>query len=315
MTETTKPGISEDGLVWPMSFEARYGAGKDRGLVLGGGGIFFVAWQVAYLQGLAKRGVDVARADTVVGTSAGSVLASIVTAEHLNAFARKVKMLAKMPAMVGVLAPAGNLAPSQQRALTMFSQAQDAEEATIRGIGHAALAARAAPAAGMRRNVGVMLASRKWPSESLHIAAVDTYTTERLIISAHTGVAAARAAAASSSVPGLFSPQPVLDRKCMDGGVSGSGTHCDVVAGAKRVLVIALGVSMPMPTATMTIQPNNLTAEIEALNTQGSQTKLRGPHQVEIAELMSPASVPKAIAMADEQAAEDADELGAFWND
>ncbi len=308
-----KPGTSEDGLVWPRSFEARYGEGKDRGLVLGGGGIFFVAWQVAYLQGLTKRGVDVADADSVVGTSAGSVLASIVTARSLKAFSRKVNMLSKMPAVMGMMAPTGDLGPSQQRALSAFTAAQDSNIETIRDIGFAALAARAAPPGGMRRNVGVMLASRKWPAESLHISAADTYTGERLIISAHTGVAAARAAAASSSVPGLFSPQPVLDRKCMDGGVSGSGTHCDVVAGAKRVLIISLGASMPMPQATMTIQPGNLDYEIEALAAQGSESLLRGPRKVDMTELMSPASVPRALAMGDEQAEEDAKTLASFW--
>ena len=50
----------------------------------------------------------------------------------------------------------------------------------------------------------------------------------------------AHAAAASSSVPGIFSPQPILDRRCMDGGVSGSGINSDVVAGAERVVILAL---------------------------------------------------------------------------
>ena len=50
----------------------------------------------------------------------------------------------------------------------------------------------------------------------------------------------ARAVAASSAVPGLFTPQPILDRRCMDGGVSGTGTHLDLVAGARRAVVLHL---------------------------------------------------------------------------
>jgi NAD(P)-dependent dehydrogenase (short-subunit alcohol dehydrogenase family) len=48
-----------DGLAKPISFDARYGAGVDRCLVLGGGGIVFVAWLLAYLRaGGILRGVN-----------------------------------------------------------------------------------------------------------------------------------------------------------------------------------------------------------------------------------------------------------------
>ena len=48
-------------------------------LVLGGGGITGIAWEVGILVGLARAGVDVTDAETVVGTSAGSVVGSQVT--------------------------------------------------------------------------------------------------------------------------------------------------------------------------------------------------------------------------------------------
>ncbi len=43
-------------------------------LVLGGGGITGIAWEVGLLAGLAEAGVDLSGADLVVGTSAGSVV-------------------------------------------------------------------------------------------------------------------------------------------------------------------------------------------------------------------------------------------------
>src|SRR5262245_38422000 len=46
----------------------------DRALVLGGGGIVGIAWEVAVISGLAQRGVQLARADQVIGTSAGSLV-------------------------------------------------------------------------------------------------------------------------------------------------------------------------------------------------------------------------------------------------
>ncbi len=48
----------------------------SRGLVLGGGGIAGTAWGTGLLSGLAPAGVDVRDADLVVGTSAGSVVAT-----------------------------------------------------------------------------------------------------------------------------------------------------------------------------------------------------------------------------------------------
>src|SRR3954454_24925039 len=43
-------------------------------LVLGGGGITGIAWELGLLAGLAERGVDLTGADLGIGTSAGSVV-------------------------------------------------------------------------------------------------------------------------------------------------------------------------------------------------------------------------------------------------
>jgi len=48
-------------------------------LVLGGGGITGIAWEIGLLAGLADAGVDLTGAELVVGTSAGSVVGAQVT--------------------------------------------------------------------------------------------------------------------------------------------------------------------------------------------------------------------------------------------
>src|SRR3954466_9530987 len=48
-------------------------------LVLGGGGITGIAWEIGVLAGLAEAGVDLSNADLVVGTSAGSVVGAQLT--------------------------------------------------------------------------------------------------------------------------------------------------------------------------------------------------------------------------------------------
>ena len=51
---------------------------STRALVLGGGGIAGIAWEIGLLAGLAAEGVEVGDADLVVGTSAGSIVGTLL---------------------------------------------------------------------------------------------------------------------------------------------------------------------------------------------------------------------------------------------
>jgi NTE family protein len=301
-----------DGLALPRDFDARYGDGLRFGMSLGGGGLFFVAWQVSYLYELVAQRIDLAGADRVVGTSAGSLVASVFEADRLGRFHRELSVLAKLPKLLGALAPAGDLHPSQERALDLFRAAAVAEPETIRAIGHAGLAAQTPAPSVMARNVGLILASRKWPSPELHVTCVDTYTGERCVVTRAAHVGIARAVAASSAVPGLFAPQPIGDRRCMDGGVSGTGTHLDLLAGVRRVVVLALTDGADVTQGMMTTRPGSTEEELAALRASGSEVFRRVPESVDVATLMDPAAVPDAIEMGRRQAAADADELRAF---
>ncbi len=180
--------MTEDGLATPIDFTARYGSGLDRGIVLGGGGVYFIAWQVAYLQALARGGVDLSSADRVVGTSAGSVVATALTAGHLGRLHAQVSALSRFPALLHALAPAVSLTPSQQRALDAFVSAPDADAERVRAIGRAALAANTPEAARIRANLQLVLQVGSWPSPALHVTAVDAYTGERCVVTESAGV-------------------------------------------------------------------------------------------------------------------------------
>src|SRR5215469_7069199 len=67
--------------VVPKSFGSNNGdheradmSNERRGLVLGGGGITGIAWEIGVVAGLAEAGIDLSSPDVVVGTSAGSVV-------------------------------------------------------------------------------------------------------------------------------------------------------------------------------------------------------------------------------------------------
>jgi NTE family protein len=309
--------LSEDGLALPRDFEAKYGEGLRTGLSLGGGGLFFIAWQVAYLHELSERGVHLDGADRVVGTSAGSVVASVLEAGNIGRFFKEVSLLAKLPRLIHALAPAGDLATSQERATNLFALADNAEPATIQQIGHAALSAKTPLASVMTRNIGVVLASRRWPSSDLLLTCVDTYTGERCVVTLSANVALTRAVAASSAVPGVFPPQPIGDRMCMDGGVSGTGIHLDLLAGAKRAVVVALtdglGIEgIDAAVGLMTTPPNGVIDELEHLRGSGTEVFFRKPESMDLLRLMDPTAVPDALAMGKRQADADADELRTF---
>src|ERR1700733_9441504 len=54
-------------------------AGRERALVLGGGGSAGNAWEIGVIAGLFDAGLDVTKADLIIGTSAGSTAAAQIT--------------------------------------------------------------------------------------------------------------------------------------------------------------------------------------------------------------------------------------------
>ena len=99
----------------------------------------------------------------------------------------------------------------------------------------------------------------------------------------------------------------------MDGGVSGTGTHLDLLAGATRVLILALNDGSDMTEGMMTSSPEAARQELEDLKRSGASVVLRTPAEVDLEELMSPSSVPRALAMGARQASEDIGLLSRFW--
>ena len=303
------------GMALPRSMEARYGRGIDRGLVLGGGGVWFVAWQTGYLRRLEELGLGLGLADRLVGTSAGSLVASILAGERLSGFGRTVDLLTRAPGLLALMTSSGPLEPSCQRALDAFRDSRDSTPDTLRAIGFAALAARTPSADTTARNLGVILRMRKWPSSRLHITCVDAFTGERCVITRSAGLPLARATAASSAVPGIFAPQPVQDRKCMDGGVAGTGVHLDLVAGARKALVISLVDGSEPELAWGTMTPESIRQEFDDLVATGTEA-LRVIPRAEVPEdVMDPRLAVNAAREGVRQADEDLDRLRDFWLD
>ncbi len=302
--------------VLPRSFADLYGRGVRRGVSLGGGGTYFVAWQVGYLKTLIDRGIGIDRADRMVGTSAGSVVAATLAHHRLDRLFDESELMSRLPGVMSKLFPAQVDTPSQQRALDRYVNATDSTPATVRSIGHAALAAVTPNVATMPRDLTLVL-GRHWESDALWMTCVDAFTGDRCVMTRSTAQSVSLGAAASSAVPGIFPPQVVAGRKCMDGGVGGTAVHLDLLAGADKAIVLSLYRDSELTHGMLTLAPGDLDRELAELKAAGTEVFFQAPesHPMDVDGLMNPTAVPDAMAMGVRQANEDADagDLADFW--
>jgi NTE family protein len=210
-------------------------AGRERAIVLGGGGVTGIAWEIGVLAGLREARVDL-QVDAVFGTSAGSFVGTALAGG----------------ADFKVLHAAQHL-PSADEPVTKASRRLQAAWAWafIRGRGRAervgagfGAVARHFPAQvsveQRRRTVQARLFTTQWPV-TLHVTATDAETGALQLFGHSSGYSLSDVVSASGAVPGI---SPVVEfggRAWIDSGmVSAANAH--IADGYARILVIA-----PMP--------------------------------------------------------------------
>jgi NTE family protein len=209
---------------------------SERSLVLGGGGVVGIAWEVGVVAGLAERGVQLARAQDVIGTSAGSLVGAWLAGGR--DFSALAAAQAAPPGEGG-----GERGPRPDPATLanvfrtwMGFESIGPEQA--RELGALALAAPTAPEKNWIAWIARELAASEWPAR-LRVTTVDARSGELRVFDAKSGVALELGVAASCCVPGIFPPVSIEGRRYVDGGVL-SGTHADLAlgSGARQVLVL-----------------------------------------------------------------------------
>ncbi|MGJ6967451.1 patatin-like phospholipase family protein [Streptosporangium sp. G11] len=205
----------------------------SRALVLGGGGITGIAWELGMLTGLAESGVDLGQADLVVGTSAGAV----VGVQLLSGLDLEQRYAAQLRP------PGGEAKPRiphlyLTRLVWTTIRAGDPAEFRVR-MGRMALAARTPSEAERRAEIVRWLGGVvTWPERRLVITTVDAKSGEFVTFDAASGVDLVDAVAASASTPGVRPPATVRGRRHIDGGMR-SAANADLAAGYERVVVLA----------------------------------------------------------------------------
>jgi NTE family protein len=203
-----------------------------RALVLGGGGVTGIAWEIGLVRGLVEAGIDLASADLVVGTSAGSV----VGAQLLSGLPIEDIYEEQLRDATGERASRIGLGVIMH-ILAVSLWARDARRARAR-LGRAALAARTEPESEWRARFEDGLSSRAWPDRRLLVTVVDAESGEALVLERESGVPLIDAVAASCAVPLVFPPVTINGRRYIDGGVR-SLANADLAAGCDRVVVLA----------------------------------------------------------------------------
>jgi NTE family protein len=201
-------------------------------LVLGGGGVTGVAWEIGILAGLGAAGLDLTAADTIVGTSAGAVVAAQVTS---GASLDDLYQAQLAP-------PAGEIAaktgiPFYAAMVGTMLLSRDPQRFRQR-IGARALKAKTVPESVRREVIANRLPSHEWPDRRLLITAIDATTGEFVVFDRSAGVPLVAAVGASCAVPMVWPPVTIGERRFIDGGIR-SSANADLAAGADRVVVIA----------------------------------------------------------------------------
>ncbi len=284
------------------------GRGKDRALVLGGGGEYFIAWLLGFARGLRSAGVSYDLAEVIIGTSAGAIVGSAIAADHLGLLSDDFDFFGVFPKLLADLVPTGASNPSQARARTVAEAAHDASPATIQSIGRAAMAARNPSVRNLELMIDILSVGRSWPSPRFHATTTDCYTGERIILSQSSNVPISHAVCASVSLPGVFGPTWIGDRLCMDGAMCQTSTHVDLVAGAKRALVVAL----TDPAERFSGIPNNIDQELRYIEAAGTVTLLIAADPGKV-HLLATAEIEPALKAGHDRAMREAARVKAFW--
>jgi NTE family protein len=201
-------------------------------LVLGGGGITGIAWEIGVLHGLRQAGLDLTGADLVVGTSAGSIAGAMVTiGMGLDA------AVAMQREDEGRAAPKIDIGLAVRAFSILRDRSLDPREARAR-VGALAMST---PFDNPEEEVEWFtsrMPHADWPRRRLVITGVDAVTGEAVNWVRDSGVPLVRAVAASCAVPCVYPPVVIDGRRYVDGGLR-SGTNADLAAGAREIVVIA----------------------------------------------------------------------------
>ncbi len=203
-----------------------------RAIVLGGGGVTGIAWEIGVLSGLADGGIDL-RADAVIGTSAGAFVgAALASGTDLEALFDAQQRPASEEQVVRM--------PKTLMAAWIWAYVRAGRNPERLGARLGALARRRRPVVDpeqRRRTVESRLTTTEWPAP-LRVTAINAVSGRLRVFAQSDGVPLADAVSASGAVPGISAPVEIGGELWIDGGMA-SPANAGLADGFDDVIVIA----------------------------------------------------------------------------
>jgi len=276
-------------------------------LVLAGGGVAGIAWELGVLRGLEEADPDLAGrvigADLVIGTSAGSAVAAQITSggplarfydAQLSEESAEIEVDLDMNELLVRFAAATAGATDAQSIRKAIGGVAVNTKTVTEGVRHAAVQARI-PTPG-------------WPDRPMMLPAVDAATGEPMIFTKDSGVALVDAVAASCAVPGIWPPVTINGRRYIDGGVR-SSTNADLATGHDKILVIVPSLEgQPDPFSRLDSEIELLKpAEVAVIYANAASVAAFGTNP------LSPLTRPAAARAGRDIGRTEADRIASFW--
>ena len=252
---------------------------ETRAIVLGGGGVAGIAWEMGAVAALLQQGIDLNAADLAVGTSAGSMVGAALRMDQLQAV---------LAAQLDDAGPGADQMPQSSPdesykepsgfsteafvELTATAGRGDGDELGARArVGELARTTPAVMTEGeWVASIRALLPDKDWPAKPFGITVVDALDGSFSVMDSTSDVELARAVAASCAVPTVWPPVTIQGRQFMDGGMR-SATNADVAEGYGKVLVLACGPEAPespfgpsLPQAMAKLEQHSRTFLLEA---------------------------------------------------
>jgi NTE family protein len=243
------------------------------------------AWESGVIAGLREKGIDLAHADLIIGTSAGAIVG-----------ARLANRMSPSDFINAALAPSEGPPPGQPSGQKSSSPPPDLSFLSSK-LHEKAAGTR--PQQQIRAEIGEwaqkahpvvsesqFLASyrrrfpeKEWPGRGYECISVDAGDGSLQRWNHSSSVPLAVAVASSCALPGVFAPVAINGHRYMDGGVR-SVTNADLARGCKTALVFAPTVGVDDPLAKSFTSPLN--GELTTLRDSGCKVELIAPDAASI---------------------------------
>ena len=251
----------------------------DHALILGGGGPVGEAWESGVIAGLTEKGIDLSRADLIIGTSAGAIVG-----------ARLASRMPPSDLINAALAPSDGSPRGQpdQRSsspppdlsflagkLQEMDTGKGSQQSIRAEIGE--WAQRVRPVVSESQFVASYhrrFPEKEWPGRAYECISVEAADGSLRVWSGSSGVSLAVAVASSCALPGVFAPVTIDGHRYIDGGVR-SVTNADLARGCKIALVLAPTMGPNDALAKSFTRPLN--GELRTLRDSGCKVELIVP--------------------------------------